>query len=171
MLIPVRGHTPKLGANVFIAETARIIGDVQLGERVSVWYQAVVRGDVMPIIIGAESNIQDGVVVHGTYQKASTTIGRRVSVGHGALIHGCSIADHCLIGMRAIIMDGAEIGEESLVAAGSIVTEGAKFTAGSLIMGSPARVKRPLSDKEREQMRIGADRYLHYKTWYEDEEA
>lgn len=165
-LIPARGKTPKIGEDVFVAEGAQIIGDVHIGDRSSVWFNTTLRGDVMPIVIGAETNIQDGSVLHGTYGKYGCEIGDRVTIGHSVILHGCKIGTRCLIGMGSILMDGAEIGEFSVVGAGSLVTEGKKFPPRSLIVGRPAAVKRPLNDDELKFLEQSADNYLLYKTWY-----
>lgn len=166
--IPLKGFTPKLAKDVFVADNARIIGDVELGENSSVWYNVTIRGDVMPIRIGKEANIQDGSVLHGTYKKFGCTIEDRVTVGHLVMLHGCHIGRESLIGMGSIVMDGAEIGEQCIVGAGSLVTEGAKFPPRSLILGRPAKVKRPLTEEEIKALSYSADNYLLYKTWYEE---
>jgi carbonic anhydrase/acetyltransferase-like protein (isoleucine patch superfamily) len=152
-------HRPTLGVGVFLAETAAIIGDVVLGDGASVWYGAVLRGDVNPIRVGARTSIQDNTVVHVTAGYQGTAIGADVTVGHGAILHACVIEDECLIGMGSIILDGARIGRGSLVGAGALVTPGTDIPPGSLVIGSPARVKRPTNEVEREQIRLGA---LHY---------
>lgn len=166
-IISVRGFEPQIGKEVFIADNARVIGAVVLGDRSTVWYNVTIRGDVMPIEIGSETNVQDGAVIHGTFGKAGVRIGHRVTIGHLAMLHGCSIGDRCLIGMSSTIMDQAEIGEQSIVAAGSVVTQGSVFPPRSLIMGSPAKVKRTLTDEEIQFLDKSADNYLLYKTWYE----
>ncbi|MDX2090588.1 MAG: gamma carbonic anhydrase family protein [Kofleriaceae bacterium] len=148
-----------IGRGVFLAETCAVIGDVEIGEESSLWYGTAVRGDVMPIRIGARTSVQDNAVVHVTSGKFGTTIGSDCTVGHGAIIHACIVEDFCLIGMGAIILDGARIGHGSLVGAGALVTPGTDIPPHSLVIGSPAKVKRPLDDKEREQIRYGA---LHY---------
>lgn len=144
------GTAPRIAETAFIAETAVVVGDVVIGPESSVWYGAVVRGDVNFIRIGERTNIQDGAVVHvsKTGFDGPTTIGDEVTVGHGAMIHGCSIGRGALIGINATVLDGAVIGEFSLVAAGSLVTPGTLVPARSLVMGSPAKVKRPLTDRE-----------------------
>lgn len=164
----LRGHAPQIGQEVFLAETATIIGQVSIGERSSIWYGAVLRGDVEPIQLGKEVNIQDGSVLHGTYGKAALEIADRVTVGHLVMLHGCKIGYGCLIGMNSTIMDGAEIGEKSLVGAGTLVTEGQKFPPRSLIVGRPAKVKRELTAEELKALEYSADNYLLYKTWYEE---
>ncbi|MEK6628906.1 MAG: gamma carbonic anhydrase family protein [Bdellovibrionota bacterium] len=165
-LVTARGFAPKLGEDVFVAEGAQIIGDVRLGAKTSVWFNATLRGDVMPIIIGTETNIQDGSVLHGTFGKYACVVGNRVTVGHNVILHGCKVGTGSLIGMGSIIMDGAEIGEHSVVGAGSLVTEGKKFPPKSLIVGRPAVLKRTLNDEELSFLEQSADNYLLYKTWY-----
>ncbi len=169
MLTQVRGHLPQVDEGVFIAPSADVIGDVKIGKRCSIWFRAVLRGDVMPIIIGDESNIQDGSIVHGTFGKCGATIGRRVTVGHNVILHGCQVEDLCLIGMGAILMDHSHIGPRCIVGAGSLVTEGAQFPEGSLILGRPAKVIRPLKPEELRFLDQSADNYLLYKSWYEEE--
>lgn len=167
----VRGHTPEIPASVYVADNARIIGDVKVGDRSSIWYNATLRGDVMPIRIGREVNIQDGSVLHGTFGKHACTLEDRVTVGHLVVLHGCHIGPETLIGMGSLVMDGAVIGARCLVGAGSLVTEGAVFSPESLILGRPARVVRPLTGDELTALSRSADNYLLYKTWYEEAEA
>ncbi len=162
-----RGFSPKIDSTVFIAENAAIIGDVEISERSSVWYNVTIRGDVMPIRIGKETNIQDNTVIHGTFGEHGCTIGDRVTIGHSVVLHGCEIRDLSLIGMGSIIMDGAVIGEQSLVGAGSLVTPGKKFPPKSLIVGRPAVLKRPLTEEEVASLSESADHYLMYAKWYE----
>jgi gamma-carbonic anhydrase len=166
MLIEARGAKPQLEKDVFVADGARIIGDVKIGEKSSVWFNTTLRGDVMPITIGRESNIQDNSVLHGTFGKFACEVGERVTIGHSVVLHGCKIGNRCLIGMGSIVMDGAEIGEMSVVGAGSLVTEGKKFPPQSLIVGRPAVFKRPLNAEELFFLEQSADNYLLYKTWY-----
>lgn len=166
MILPVRGKTPVIGEDTFIAESADIIGDVKLGRGASVWFRAVLRGDVMPIEIGEESNIQDGTVIHGTFNKAQAKVGKRVTIGHNVTLHGCEIGDLCLIGMGSAILDNAKIPPRCIVGAGALVTEGASFEEGSLIIGSPARMKRKLTQEELAFLDQSADNYILYKSWY-----
>ena len=153
----------------FIDDSAQVIGDVDIGEESSVWMGAVVRGDVHWIRVGRRSNIQDATVVHalastsGTYP---TTIGSNVTIGHGALVHGCTIDDQCLIGMGAILLNGAHIGTQSIVAAGTLVTENMKVPPKSLVMGSPGKVKRLLTQAEIADIQVYADRYVSYRLEY-----
>ncbi len=165
-MIKLEQGEPRLGQDVFVAPTAAIIGDVEIGDRASIWFNTVLRGDVMPIQIGVESNIQDGTIIHGTYNKCGVTVGKRVTVGHGVILHGCEIGDRVLVGMGSIIMDKAKIGEDSIVAAGTLVTEDKEFPPGVLIVGRPAVVKRELTAAEREFLNKSADNYIRYKSWY-----
>lgn len=167
MLVPLPHGKPQIGEGTFLAPTATVIGDVQIGKNCSVWFNAVVRGDVMPIVIGDDSNIQDGTIIHGTYKKCGARIGKRVTVGHGVILHGCEIGDRVLIGMGAIIMDKAKVSSDSIVAAGALITEEKEFPSGVLIVGRPAVVKRELTSEERAFLDKSADNYLFYKTWYE----
>lgn len=160
---------PQIGKGTFVAQNATLIGDVQIGENCSIWYNAVLRGDVMPILIGDETNIQDGTIIHGTYKKCGAVIGKRVTVGHGVILHGCNIGDRVLVGMGAIIMDNAKISHDSIVAAGSLVTEKKEFPPGVLIVGRPAEVLRELTPAEKAFLNTSADNYMTYKKWYEKE--
>ena len=160
------GKRPVLGRGVFIAETCAVIGDVVVGDESSIWYGVVVRGDVMPIRIGARTSIQDNSVVHVTAGFSGTTIGDDCTVGHNAIIHACTVEDLCLIGMGAILLDGAHVGRGSLVGAGALVTPGTDIPPGSLVIGAPAKVKRPLNENEREQIRYGAAHYVELTRRY-----
>jgi carbonic anhydrase/acetyltransferase-like protein (isoleucine patch superfamily) len=160
------GKRPVLGRGVFLAETCAVIGDVVIGDESSIWYSTVVRGDVMPIRIGARTSLQDNTVVHVTSGFSGTVIGDDCTVGHGAIIHACTVEDLCLIGMGAIVLDGARIGRGSFVGAGALVTPGTDIPPGSLVIGSPARVKRPINDKEREQIEYGARHYVELTRRY-----
>lgn len=169
-VIPLLGSFPEVGEGTFLAPTSALIGQVKLGKNCSVWFSTVLRGDVGPIEIGDETNIQDGSVIHGTFNKAFAKIGRRVTIGHMVTIHGCTIGNLCLIGMGAIIMDGAHIPNRSIVGAGSLVTEGSTFEEGLLILGRPAKAVRPLNEKELAFLDKSADNYLMYKDWYQNPE-
>lgn len=165
----LRGHAgkkPVLGKGVFVAENAAIIGDVVIGDESSIWYATTVRGDVMPIRIGARTSIQDNTVIHVTSDYSGTDIGDDCTIGHSAIIHACTVESFCLIGMGSILLDGARIGTGSLVGAGALVTPGTNIPPGSLVIGSPAKVKRPLNDKEREQIRYGAAHYVELARAY-----
>lgn len=168
MILPLLGKTPRIGEGSFIAPSAEIIGDVVIGRNSSVWFNTTLRGDVMPIVIGDESNIQDGTVMHGTYKKCGAVVGNRVTVGHSVILHGCHIGDLVLIGMGSVIMDEAEIPTRSIVGAGSLVTEGARFPAGHLILGRPAKAVRPLKDEEIAFLDKSANNYIEYMGWYSE---
>lgn len=163
----VRGFTPQYGEECYFADNATIIGDVIMGDHCSVWFQAVVRGDVNSIRIGNKVNIQDGVIIHGTYERASTTIGDRVSIGHRAIVHGCTLHDDVLIGMGAIVMDHAVVESNVLVAAGAVVLENSRLEAGHIYAGVPARKVKAISE-EQFQDSIGriANAYVKYAGWF-----
>ena len=150
---------PSLGAEVYLASTAVVVGDVTLGDHSSVWYHAVLRGDINYIKVGAYSNIQDGAVIH-LADEYPCEIGDWVTVGHSAVVHACKVGDECLIGMNSTILDGAEIGEQSIVGANALVTQGTKIPKGSLVLGSPAKVVRTLSHEERDGLRSWAQKYV-----------
>lgn len=156
------GVRPVLGHDVFVAESAVVIGDVRLGDQASVWFGAVIRGDCFPIRIGARTNLQDNVVVHVTGGTARTVIGDDVTVGHTAVVHGCIVGHRCLIGMGSIVLDGAVIGDDSLIAAGSLVTPGKVIPACSVVVGRPGRVVRTASNDDLQRIRAGATNYLRY---------
>ena len=166
MLRPYRGILPRIHPTAFVDDSAQVIGDVEIGEESSVWMAVVIRGDVHRIRIGRRSNIQDGSVVHVMNQTHPTTIGDNVTVGHAALLHGCTIDDRCLIGMGAILLNGAHIGRDSMIAAGTLVVEEMRVPPRSLVMGSPGRVKRTLTDGEVESIQGYADRYVTYRLDY-----
>lgn len=163
---PLRGITPTFGTNCFLAETAVVVGEVVMGDNCTVWYNAVVRGDVHSITIGNNTNIQDGAIIHCTYQKAKVTIGSNVSIAHGAVVHGCTIADNVLIGMGAIVMDGAEVGENSVIAAGAVVLAGTVVESGSIYAGMPARKVKIIGEEMKETIRRTAMNYPMYADWY-----
>ena len=156
---------PALGEGAWAAPSADLIGDVRLGPRASVWFGAVIRADNTPILVGAESNIQDGAIGHSD-PGAPLTIGARVTVGHQAILHGCTIADDCLVGMGARILNGAVLGAECLVGAGALITEGKQFDGGVLIVGSPASVKRALTGAEKQAIRVSAVHYAEKAAHY-----
>jgi carbonic anhydrase/acetyltransferase-like protein (isoleucine patch superfamily) len=157
-----KGVTPSLGHGVYLAPNVTLIGDVVVGDESSVWFGAVVRGDVFPIRIGARTNLQDNVVVHVTGDKAATTIGDDVTVGHLALIHGCTIGNRCLIGMGSIVLDGAIVEDECLIAAGALVPPGMRVARRSLMVGRPARKARTLGDADLENIRDAGAHYVEY---------
>tara|TARA_Y100001933_G_C18972781_1_gene553306 strand:+ start:777 stop:1289 length:513 start_codon:yes stop_codon:yes gene_type:complete len=163
----VRGCTPKIGKDVYIAENATIVGEVTCGYQCSFWFNAVVRGDVNYIKMGNKVNVQDGAVIHGTYEKSPTNIGNNVSIGHQAMVHGCTIQDNVLIGMGAIIMDDCVIGENSIVAAGAVLTAKTIVEPGSIYAGIPAKkIKEvPKNLVEGEINRI-SNNYVKYASWY-----
>ncbi|MEO2068353.1 MAG: gamma carbonic anhydrase family protein [Desulfurobacteriaceae bacterium] len=166
MIKPFKNLKPKIGERVFIAEDAVVIGDVEIGDDSSIWFKAILRGDVNYIRVGKCTSIQDGTVVHVTNKIHPTVIGDYVTVGHAVKLHGCTIKDNCLIGIGAIILDGSLINENSIVAAGSLVPPGKEFPPGSLIMGFPAKVVRKLTDEEIVNLREHAERYVKYKNEY-----
>ena len=163
----VRGLTPSYGERCFIAENATLIGDLVMGDECSVWYQAVIRGDVNSIRIGNQVNIQDGVVIHATYKTASTLIGNKVSIGHNAIVHGCTIKNNVLVGMGSIIMDHCVVGSNSIIAAGAVVTQNTIIPPGSIYAGIPAKKIKDidLNLQENEIERI-AQNYLKYASWF-----
>ncbi|MBX2923104.1 MAG: gamma carbonic anhydrase family protein [Chitinophagaceae bacterium] len=170
LILPVKEVLPVFGANCYLAPNATIVGDVTMGDDCSVWFNAVVRGDVNAIRIGNKVNIQDGAVIHCTYQKTKTIIGNNVSVGHNAIVHGCVIHDNVLVGMGAIVMDNAEVGSNSIIAAGAVVLEGTKVEAGCIYAGVPARKVKDISQEliSGEINRI-ANNYLMYSGWFKTE--
>lgn len=156
---------PTIGDGAWVAPSADLIGDVRLGARASVWFGAVIRADNTAIVIGEESNLQDGAVAHSD-PGAPLTIGDRVTIGHQAIVHGCTIADDCLIGMGARILNGARLAPHCLVGAGALITEGRSFESGSLVVGVPARVVRPLTDEEKASIRLSAAHYAEKASRY-----
>lgn len=167
----VKGFTPTFGSNCFFADTAVVVGEVTMGNNCTVWFNAVVRGDVHSITIGDNTNIQDGAVIHCTYQKAKTIIGSNVSIAHNAIIHGCTIEDHVLIGMGAIVMDGAVIGAHSIIAAGAIILPGTRVESGSMYAGNPAKRMKDISDEMREVIQRTARNYPMYAEWFKEPPA
>jgi carbonic anhydrase/acetyltransferase-like protein (isoleucine patch superfamily) len=169
LIIPVRGTEPKLGNNCFVAPNATIIGDVTAGDDCSFWFNAVVRGDVNSITIGNKVNIQDGAVIHCTFEKTKVHLGNNVSVGHNAIVHGCTVHDNVLIGMGAIVMDNCEIGSNTIIAAGAVVTEGTKVPEGCIYAGVPAKKIKDISKEliSGEIDRI-ANNYLKYSNWFKE---
>ena len=157
-----KGVAPRLGTGVYLAPNASVIGDVVIGEASSIWFGAVLRGDVFPIRVGARTNVQDNAVVHVTGGKAATTIGDDVTIGHLALIHGCTIGNRCLIGMGSILLDGAVVEDDCFIAAGSLITPGTRVASRSLMVGRPARKARTLDDADLEDIRTAGALYMQY---------
>jgi carbonic anhydrase/acetyltransferase-like protein (isoleucine patch superfamily) len=163
----IKGIEPRTGKDCYLAENATIVGDVLMGDECSIWFNAVIRGDVNSIRMGNRVNVQDGAVIHCTYQKAATTIGNNVSIGHNALVHGCMVHDNVLIGMGSIVMDGCVIESNSIIAAGAVLLEGTHVESGSVYAGIPAKKVKELSKElfEGEVQRI-ANNYVMYASWY-----
>ena len=171
-ILSVEGKTPCFGQNCFVAPNATVVGDVTMGSDCSIWFNAVVRGDVNSIRSGNRVNIQAGVIIHGTYKKSSVQIGDDVSIGHRAIVHGCTIQERVLIGMGAIIMDNAEIGKNSIIAAGSVVLEGTKVESGTIYGGVPAKkIKEIPPDLISGQIERIANHYLEYAGWFREANA
>lgn len=166
----VRGKTPIIGEDCFIAENATIVGEVTMGDQCSVWFNAVLRGDVHFIKMGNKVNVQDGAVVHCTYEKSPTTIGNNVSIGHNALVHGCTIKDNVLVGMGSIIMDDCVVESNSIIAAGAVLTKGTHVPEGSIFAGMPAKKIKDISPElsKGEIDRI-ANAYIKYASWFKEE--
>lgn len=168
----VRGFTPSFGSDCFIADGAIIAGDVIIGDQCSIWFNAVIRGDVNFIRIGNKVNIQDGAVIHCTYKKTSTTIGNNVSIGHNAIVHGCDIEDDVLVGMGSIIMDGCRIGSNSIIAAGAVVTQDTIVPPGSIYAGMPAKkIKNTSAALSKGEIQRIADNYILYSSWFKSGDA
>lgn len=165
MIRSYKGLRPRLGARAYVDLSAQVIGDVDLGDDASVWMNAVVRGDVNRIRIGARANVQDNSVLHVT-ARHPTVLEEEVTVAHSVTLHGCTVKRRCLVGIGALILNGALVGEESIVAAGSLVPEGMEIPPGSMVMGAPATVRRPVSDEEREGLLRYASSYVGYKETY-----
>lgn len=165
----VRGFTPQFGKNCFLADTAVVVGEVVAGENCTFWFNAVVRGDVHSITIGDNTNIQDGAIIHCTYQKAKTVIGSNVSVAHNAIVHGCTIEDNVLIGMGAIVMDDAVVGKGSVIAAGAIVLPKTIIEPGSIYAGIPAKRIKDTGDEMKEVIERTARNYPMYAEWFKEE--
>lgn len=169
VILPVKGVFPVFGADCFIAPNATIVGDVVTGSQCSIWFNAVVRGDVNAIRMGDKVNIQDGAIIHCTYEKTRAIVGNNVSIGHNAIVHGCTVHDNVLIGMGAIVMDNAVIGSHSIIAAGAVVLEGTVVEPGSIYAGVPAKKVKDVSKEliEGEINRI-ANNYVQYSSWFKE---
>jgi carbonic anhydrase/acetyltransferase-like protein (isoleucine patch superfamily) len=165
----VRGHEPVFGSNCFVAENAVVVGEVVMGDNCTVWFNAVVRGDVNSITIGDNTNIQDGAVIHCTYEKARTVIGSNVSIAHNAIVHGCTVEDNVLIGMGAIVMDDAIIGANTVIAAGAVVLPGTKIPSGSVYAGVPARKVKDIGEDMKAVIIRTANNYPMYAGWFREE--
>ena len=169
LIKPVKGISPKFGNNCYLAENATIVGDVVMGDDCSVWFNAVVRGDVHYIRMGHKVNVQDGAVIHCTYQKAPTNIGNNVSIGHHAIVHGCTVQDNVLIGMGAIVMDHCVIGSNSIIAAGAVVLENTKVEPGSVYAGVPAKKVKDISPElQKGEVERIANNYVMYSSWFKE---
>ncbi|MCC8359972.1 gamma carbonic anhydrase family protein [Salinimicrobium sediminilitoris] len=169
LILPVEDKNPQIGDNCFIAENATIVGDVVIGKNCSIWFTAVVRGDVNSIHIGDRTNIQDGAVIHCTYKKAATGIGNDVSIGHRAIVHGCSIKDRALVGMGAIVMDDVVVEEDCIIAAGAVVLEKTICEAGHIYAGIPAKKIKKLSEAQIANLKKTAANYIMYSKWFREE--
>ena len=169
MIQPFGGRAPRVADGVYVHETARVVGDVEIGEGSSLWLYAVVRGDVERVRIGRATNLQDHVTVHVTRDRWPTILGDGVTVAHRVVLHGCTVRDFALVGIGAVVLDGAEIGEEALVGAGALVAPGTKVPPRSLVLGSPAKVVRPLRPEEIEHLHRSADNYVEYARRYRAE--
>jgi carbonic anhydrase/acetyltransferase-like protein (isoleucine patch superfamily) len=167
VILPVNGVSPQIPEDCFVAPNATIVGDVVMGAECSVWFNAVVRGDVNSIRMGNKVNVQDGACIHCTYQKTKTVLGNNVSIGHNAIVHGCTVEDNVLIGMGAIVMDGVKIGSNSIIAAGAVVLEGTTVPPGSIFAGVPAKKVKDISPEllQGEVERI-ANNYVKYSSWF-----
>lgn len=166
ILRPYEGKNPHLGARVFVAENAAVIGDVEIGDDCSIWYGTTVRGDVNFIRIGARTNVQDNCTLHADHGTHATVIGEEVTIGHGAIVHGCTVHRGALIGMGSVVLSGAVIGESALVGSGALVPEGMQVPPRTLVVGVPARVKRPLTDEELAKLDRSWRNYVDYKEKY-----
>ncbi|PGH38138.1 MAG: gamma carbonic anhydrase family protein [Candidatus Nephrothrix sp. EaCA] len=164
----VRGFTPQFGKECFLADNATVAGEVAMGDYCTVWFNAVVRGDVNSIVIGNNTNIQDGAIIHGTYEKHKTVIGENVSIAHGAIVHGCTVEDNVLIGMGAIVMDGAVVGQGSIIAAGAVVLAGTKVEPGTIYAGMPAKKVKDVGPEMRETIERTAQNYPMYAKWFDE---
>lgn len=167
----LKGFTPKVGEDVYLAETAVLIGDVEVGDGASIWYSAVLRGDVGSIRIGKRTSIQDNCTVHCTWEHSGTVVGDECTVGHGAVLHGCVVKDRCLIGMNAVVLDKAVVGPNTVVAAGCVVLEGMVLEPGYVYGGVPAKKLKALTEEQIAGLKGSADSYAMFKEWYKEVEA
>ena len=168
LILPVKEIAPQFGDNCYLADNATIVGEVRIGNNCSVWFNAVVRGDVNSIDIGDNTNIQDGAIIHCTYKTAKTVIGDNVSIGHNAIVHGCTVMDNVLIGMGAIIMDHAVVESGSIIGAGAVVLENTLVEANSIYAGVPARKVKSVDDKRENVFERTAKNYIMYADWYRE---
>jgi carbonic anhydrase/acetyltransferase-like protein (isoleucine patch superfamily) len=169
MIRSYRGVVPRIAASAYVDRSAQLIGDVEIGDRSSVWPNVTIRGDTNSIRIGEETSIQDNSVLHCDPGPFRLQIGSRVTVGHQAMLHGCTIEDECLIGIAAVILNGAKIGSGSVIAAGAVVPEGADIPEGSMVMGVPGKIKRPVTEEERRRFRVNAQHYVEAARIYREE--
>jgi carbonic anhydrase/acetyltransferase-like protein (isoleucine patch superfamily) len=166
VILAYDGKTPRVAASAWLAPGSVVVGDVEIGEAASVWFQSVIRGDVNHIRIGARTNVQDHCVVHVTSRTHPTILGDDVTVGHRAVLHGCTVGDRCLVGIGAIVLDGAFVGPDAMVGAGALVPPGMVVPPGTLVLGAPAKVKRDLTPEEIASFRASAERYAGYAARY-----
>jgi gamma-carbonic anhydrase len=171
MIRPYRGIYPKIAPTAYVDQASTVIGDVTMGDRSSVWPSAVLRGDVNRIVIGADTNIQDGSVLHGELDRYPVILGDRVTVGHMVCLHGCVVEDDVLVGIGAIVLNGAKVGHGSVIAAGALVPEGMEIPPESMVMGVPAKVRRQVTEEEKARFKENAQRYIRYRQDYRDEGA
>lgn len=172
LILPVEGKAPRFGKDCYLAENATVVGDVEMGDACSVWFQAVVRGDVHRIRMGDRVNVQDGAILHCTYQKAPLTIGNDVSIGHRAIVHGCTLHDRVLVGMGAIVMDHAVVESHVLIAAGAVVLENSHLESGYIYAGTPARKVKALSAEQfKDSIERIARNYVMYAGWFKSPEG
>src|SRR4051812_16779989 len=169
LIKPVNGKTPQFGKNIYLAENCTVVGEVVMGDDCTVWFNAVVRGDVHYIRIGNKVNVQDGAIIHCTYQKAPTTIGNNVSIGHNAIVHGCTLEDNILVGMGSVLMDNVYVEKNSIIAAGAVVLENTRIESGSIYAGIPAKKVKNLDQEQIHNLieRI-ANNYVMYAGWFKE---
>jgi len=163
---PFRGVAPRVHASCFVEDSAQVVGDIEVGEDSSIWFNCVLRGDVNPIRIGRRTNVQDLTLIHVTSGRFPTVVGDDVTVGHHVILHGCTVGNRVLVGMGATVMDGAEVGDDCIIGAGALLTPGTKVPPGSLVVGSPGRVKRPLTQEERDFLLKSAQNYVQLAAGY-----